>query len=181
MMEVRRVVTGQNAQGKSFIASDEQVDGIRPAMMPGAEFHRIWAADAAFELPVDGTHPPAHAWFPPAGGFRFGFATLPPASDGGEAPGEDADMDAMVAEVNDKLPGLLEVFEPDEPGMHITDSIDYLYVVSGSVSLEVDDGVQVALKPGDCVIQNGTRHRWNNTGSEPAVLALALVGLNRRD
>jgi mannose-6-phosphate isomerase-like protein (cupin superfamily) len=180
-MNVRRVVTGHSAAGKSVIVSDELVAATTVAMMPGAEFHRIWGGDTVPELPVDGSHPPAHGWFPTSTGFRFGFATLPPAGDADAEPAGDADqdVDAMAAEVNEKLPGLLEVFEPDEPGMHITDSIDYLYVVSGEVSLEVDDGVLVPLKPGDCVVQNGTRHRWVNTGEVPVVLAIALVGCER--
>ena len=175
-MNVRRIVTGQGADGRSFLASDETVGPITVAMMPGAAFHEIWGADQVPTVPTDGSYPPAYGWFPPAGGFRFGFATLPP--DGAEDAAADAplDMDIATAEVYEKLPGLLDVFEADEPGMHTTDSIDYLYVVSGTVALELGDGTLVTLKQGDTVIQNGTRHRWHNTGTEPVVFALALVG-----
>jgi mannose-6-phosphate isomerase-like protein (cupin superfamily) len=176
-MNVRRVVTGQKPDGESFLASDETVAPVTVAMMPGAQFHRIWGADEVPTVPTDGEHPSAHGWFPPATGFRFGFATLPPA--GGDV-GEELDMDAAQAEVQEKLPGLLEVFEPDEPGMHTTESIDYLYVVSGHVTLELGDGSKVDLNPGDTVVQNGTRHRWTTKGDEPAVLALALVGAQVR-
>lgn len=176
-MDVRRVVTGQKQDGISFVASDEMVSPVTVAMMPGAQFHRIWGADEVPTVPTDGEHPPAHAWFPPSTGFRFGFATLPPSSEAEGA--EEVDPEAGQAEVNEKLPGLLEVFEADEPGMHTTESIDYLYVVSGSVTLELGDGSQIDLSPGDTVIQNGTRHRWINSGEEPVVLALALVGAER--
>jgi hypothetical protein len=37
----------------------------------------------------------------------------------------------------------------------------------------------VRLGPGDCVIQNGTRHAWHNRSSEPAVLFVALIGAVR--
>lgn len=32
------------------------------------------------------------------------------------------------------------------------------------------------LKMGDCFIQYGTRHRWFNRGSVPAVVACAVIG-----
>ena len=51
VMQVRRVVTGHDANGKAVVASDTEVDGIRPAMTPGSEFHRLWGADEAPHLP----------------------------------------------------------------------------------------------------------------------------------
>jgi hypothetical protein len=50
--------------------------------------------------------------------------------------------------------------------MHTTDSIDYVMVVSGEVTLDLDDGEQTVLRAGDVVIQNGTRHAWRNHGTE---------------
>jgi len=38
--------------------------------------------------------------------------------------------------------------------------VDYGVVISGRLALELDDGKQVDLEPGDVVIQNGTRHAW---------------------
>jgi mannose-6-phosphate isomerase-like protein (cupin superfamily) len=91
--------------------------------------------------------------------------TLPP----------DLDIPAALAEIHRKLPGLGEVLEPDHPGMHRTDTIDYEVVISGEVWLELDDGQEVHLKPGDTVVQNGTRHAWRNKSSEPCVLAVTLI------
>ena len=45
--------------------------------------------------------------------------------------------------------------------------------------LELDDGVERVLRPGDTVVQNGTRHRWGNRGTEPAVLAVFITGARR--
>lgn len=56
------------------------------------------------------------------------------------------------------LPGLAERFEPESPGMHFTDTVDYGILMDGELSLELDDGKMVALKHGDIVVQNGTRH-----------------------
>jgi hypothetical protein len=52
------------------------------------------------------------------------------------------------------------VLEPQNPGMHTTDTVDFDVIVSGEVFLELDDGSEVLLKAGDCVVQNGTRHAW---------------------
>ncbi len=66
--------------------------------------------------------------------------------------------------------------EPDDPGMHTTATIDFEVVLSGRVTLELDYGATVTLDSGDTVVQNGTRHRWGNPGTEPAVLAVFLLG-----
>jgi len=71
------------------------------------------------------------------------------------------------------------VLEPDHPGMHTTDTVDYDVVLSGEVWLELDDGAEVHLKPGDCVVQNGTRHAWHNKTDQPCTLAVVLVGARR--
>jgi quercetin dioxygenase-like cupin family protein len=49
-------------------------------------------------------------------------------------------------------------------------------VLSGTVTLELDDGAMVTLVPGDTVVQNGTRHRWGNPGTEAATLAVFICG-----
>ncbi len=119
----------------------------------------------------------AQSFFPSEGGFRFGMFTVPPA---GTEPPADLDMEAAIAEVNQKLPGMMEVSEMDNPGMHRTDTVDYVVVLSGEVSLELDDGQTVPLNAGDCVVQNGTRHAWRNTSSAPCLMAYALVGAHQR-
>jgi len=48
------------------------------------------------------------------------------------------------------------------------------------VVLELDDGAEVALKAGDCVIQNETRHAWHNRSGEKYVIAVTLVGAERK-
>jgi uncharacterized cupin superfamily protein len=60
--------------------------------------------------------------------------------------------------------------------MHTTPTIDFEVVLSGEVWLELDDGVEVHLKPGDCVVQNGTRRAWRNHGTDVARLAVFLIG-----
>jgi hypothetical protein len=172
-MQIRRVVTGHHADGKAVFAGDELVDGYRPTLMPGSEFHRLWGGDEVPHFPDDGSMPPHTTYFPPVGGFRFGTFTLPPA---GTPPPADLDVPAALGELEASLPGMIAHMEPADPGMHTTSTIDFEVVLSGEVVLELDDGAEVTLRPGDTVVQNGTRHRWHNRGAEPATLAVFIVG-----
>ena len=173
-MQVRRVVTGHDSDGKAIVASDENVDAITLALVPGAEFHRLWGANAAPSFPDAGAEGPSDPYFPPVGGFRFGMFTVTPESQV-SLPG-DLDVAAGLADMEAKLPGLSAHMEPDAPGMHTTATIDFEVVLEGEVWLELDDGKEVHLGVGDCVVQNGTRHAWRNHGSVPARLAVFIVG-----
>jgi quercetin dioxygenase-like cupin family protein len=87
---------------------------------------------------------------------------------------------AALKEVEDKMPGFIAHHEPEHPGMHTTDTVDFEYVISGEVWLELDDGVEVQLQAGDTVVQNGTRHAWHNKSSEPCHMVTILIGARRR-
>jgi mannose-6-phosphate isomerase-like protein (cupin superfamily) len=173
-MDVRRVVTGHDTEGRAVFVTDEQVAPVTLALLPGSEYHRLWGSDLTCHFPDDGARPDVRSYFPPVGGFRVGVFTIPP--DGGAGAPADLDIEAALAEFQEKLPGLAEHLEPAEPGMHTTATVDFGVVLSGQATLELDDGATVVLNPGDTYIQNGTRHRWSNRGEVPAVLAVALIG-----
>jgi hypothetical protein len=40
--------------------------------------------------------------------------------------------------------------------------------------------VETLLKPGDCVVQNGTRHAWHNRSAEKCLVASCLIGAERK-
>lgn len=86
---------------------------------------------------------------------------------------------AAAAENLAAAPGLAESFEPEHPGMHTTDTIDYGIVLDGEIWLELDDGQVQHLRKHDVIIQNGTRHAWRNRGERPALLAFVLIGAQR--
>jgi len=60
--------------------------------------------------------------------------------------------------------------------MHRSPTIDYIIVLEGTIGLELDDGPETILQPGDVVIQNGTRHRWHNRGEGTARTLSVCVG-----
>jgi mannose-6-phosphate isomerase-like protein (cupin superfamily) len=171
MKSVRRVVTGHDEHGKAVFVDDGPVEPFVSAL--GNAFVRLWGGDETPRFPDSGRQPGWSSYFPPIGGFRFGLFTVPSP---GHAVAEDLDIDAEYARVEHHVPGLVQYMEPDDPGMHTTPTIDFEVVLSGEVILELDDGAEVTLRPGDTVVQNGTRHRWRNEGSDPAVLAVFICG-----
>ncbi len=177
-MGIRRVVTGHDEHGKAVFASDSEVEPITLGLLPGAEFYRLWGADEPCSFPDDGSPPPAVQYFPGVGGFRFGLFSVAPDAQIGY---DDLDIPAALAEMEQHLPGLADHLEPDHPGMHTTATVDYEFVVSGRVVLELDDGETRELSAGDTVVQNGTRHAWRNPYDEPCLMVVVLVGAHHRE
>ena len=58
--------------------------------------------------------------------------------------------------------------------MHKTETIDYIILLKGDVTLILDEE-DVDLKPFDVVVQRGTNHAWVNNGTEPALLIAVLI------
>ena len=175
-MSVRRVVTAHDESGRSVFAADEEVEPITVMAFPGWAFHALWGGDRTPIFPDDGSPPPWTTYFPGVEGFRFSFSTIPPA---GAEPPDGIEPVAAEAEVERALPGLLAQMEPDDPGMHTSDTIDLEVILRGEVILELDDGAERLLRAGDTVVQNGTRHRWRNPGPEPALMAVFMLGARR--
>jgi quercetin dioxygenase-like cupin family protein len=59
--------------------------------------------------------------------------------------------------------------------MHQTVTIDYVIVIEGDLWIELDDGAEVHLPTGSCVVQNGARHGWRNHGDVPTTLAYVMI------
>jgi mannose-6-phosphate isomerase-like protein (cupin superfamily) len=178
-VKVRRVATGHDNKSKAVFASDDEVDPVVLTLMPGTEFHILWGGDEPPNFPdagASGSAADGRSYFPPVGGYRFGLVTIPPA---GTQPRSDLDISEALAEMERDLPGMLAHTEPDDPGMHTTDTIDFEVILAGELVLELDDGAEKVLRPGDTVVQNGTRHRWHNRGPEPATMAVFMTGARR--
>jgi mannose-6-phosphate isomerase-like protein (cupin superfamily) len=61
------------------------------------------------------------------------------------------------------------------PRNHRTDSIDYAVIITGTIDMELDDGVMVTLKAGDVLVQRGTIHNWVNRGKDVCIVAFVLI------
>ena len=60
------------------------------------------------------------------------------------------------------------------PAMHKTETVDYIILLKGDVTLILDEE-EIDIKPFDVVVQRGTNHAWVNNGTEPALLIAVLV------
>jgi mannose-6-phosphate isomerase-like protein (cupin superfamily) len=60
------------------------------------------------------------------------------------------------------------------PLMHRTETIDYAIILSGEITMILDDQ-DVHLKAGDTVIQCGTNHAWSNRSKEVCEVLFVLI------
>jgi len=81
-------------------------------------------------------------------------------------------------ELGAALPGLIESFELENPGMHTTATTDYGIILEGEMWLELDNGQSRLVKAGDIVIQNGTRHAWRNKSEGIARALFVMIGVS---
>ncbi|MCR4467864.1 cupin domain-containing protein [Burkholderia sp. SCN-KJ] len=178
-MHIRRVVTGRAPDGRSVVLSD----GATPRTVafqsiPGHAFAQVWTTPPLPVLSASSADPTNRqtGLLPPTGGTSLLIVVFPPDSTM-SAPGFDPA--AAGAECVARMPDLAQTFEPDCPGMHATDTVDYAIVLSGEIWLEVDDGQETLLRPTDVVVQQGTRHAWRNKGDAPSTVAFFMVGATR--
>jgi hypothetical protein len=149
---MNRVVTGYDQDGNPAVIRQ----GEPPVVIHAGRY-------TTTELWVSGRGPLAAAdvdastreWAlePPPGGACFRIVEIAPGpSDGG-----------------------LSTEHEEFQGAHATDTLDYVTVLSGQVTLVVG-GTELTLGPGDSVVQQpGVPHDWQNRSSERAVMVGVLL------
>jgi mannose-6-phosphate isomerase-like protein (cupin superfamily) len=149
---VRRVVTGLDDRGRSTVIADGEAFG-------GDTWAEVWVTDPGrgLDAVVDPQDGPM-VLEPPAGGTAWRVFAVPP----------DAVLRERLARTAAAIPGM------EADGFHTTDTIDYVLVLEGEIGLELDTG-EVTLRPGDCVVQRGTRHAWRNRGDRPVRMAAVML------
>lgn len=171
-MQVRRVASGQDENGKSRVVSDVVIDSV---FVETGYVTELWGADTAPSLPTKGEAPTYDIFFPPKGGYRFLLNQILPDA---HQPVDQEEQGNASAPTLSK--GAIESLEQGEnAGMHISDSVDFIVVLSGTAGIELDDGEKVLLQAGDSFVQNGTRHRWFNPGTVPATFVAVMLGGER--
>jgi hypothetical protein len=136
---VRRIVTGNNAQGKSYFVSDEEV----------AEMY-LWQSPDGAQL-------------------GEGTPMLPSTAPGIEPPAGGSKVVRVQMESWKEMKERLargDISGLDADGFHRTATIDYIMVVGGEVDLILDEG-RTTVRAGDLVVQRNTNHAWHNLGEAP--------------
>lgn len=178
----KRVVTGRDESGKSVFKSiDVTSKVVEIDNNPGLTFYELYRTESVPRL--TGLEPDpmlaGTVGFPGPGGTMFRLISYPPKRPEGWKPPPGASFETGIRELSEKLPGMGDHFERGAPGMHTSETIDYGIVVRGEMTLELDDSKTVHLRQGDCIVQNGTRHRWRNPLPEPCLMAFISVGGTR--
>ena len=168
---MRRIVTGHNSSGKSIIS----IDGP-PARSIGEDvggLFEIWNTDGNL---IDTTDLVDRADIdiilsPLESGSKFRYFQINPTPEG-------VPMDIMQEIAADAFKRIgaahHRIDTSKHPAMHKTNTIDYIILLKGNVTLILDEE-EVRLEPHDVVVQRGTNHAWVNNGVEPALLIAVLI------
>jgi len=170
----RRVVTQLSSNGRSAVASDgEPPNVLRLEHAAGMAYSDIWQTLGPLSSPAAGgdTPPGPFEFYALGGGAAWKHMVIPPDAD---IAGVDAG--ALAAEYAERAPGMAAggQHDPARPGRHRTDSIDLVQILSGQITLMLDEG-EVDLGPGDFIVQQGTWHAWSNRGDEPCVFQAMMI------
>ena len=168
---MRRIITGHDENGRSIIS----IDGP-PARSIGEDvggLFEIWNTDGNDIISSDSSDRADEDIIlsPPTGGTKFRYFQINPTPEG--IPMEI--MQEIAADAFEKIgAGHHRVDTSKHPAMHKTETIDYIILLKGDVTLILDED-EVTLKPHDVVVQRGTNHAWVNNGDEPALLIAVLI------
>ena len=171
---MRRIITGHNQHGKSIITLDGP-----PARSIGEDvggLFEIWNTDGSDIISTDEIDRADEDILlsPPSGGTKFRYFQINPLPQG--VP--DAMMQEIAADAFEKIGAAHHrVDTKKHPAMHKTETIDYIILLQGDVTLILDEE-EIDLKPFDVVVQRGTNHAWVNNGAEPALLIAVLIDSN---
>jgi hypothetical protein len=107
---------------------------------------------------------------PAEGNVKVRWFVIPPTPEG-------APPDLMKQAVRERFAefgAAHELTDQDRhPGMHRTETLDVICLISGEASLVLDNEER-RLKPGNIVIQRGASHAWTAHGG-PALLLAVLI------
>jgi mannose-6-phosphate isomerase-like protein (cupin superfamily) len=167
--QARRVITGLDSDGKSTIISDGSVETWveRPG---GSVIIDLWQVEGLPARMHDGDGLGGAAGLaPPSAGAVVRMCTFPPDS--------EMDMDAFEESMRE-IYGPQASGEDTIPGMHRTETVDVMTVLSGELHAVMEAGDTV-LRPGDTLVQRGTKHAWSNRSDKPATVVAIMMAAQR--
>ena len=174
--QVRRIVTGHDAEGRAIFLEDGAAPRTATLGGPsGTTFFELWnthetpaVIDAASGEPQEDGITLA----PPPGGTRIRIVDFPPETrevaqvSPEEARARFAEIGAAGASRHGE--GSRHAF------MHRTETIDYGIVMDGEITLILDVG-ETVVRAGDVVVQRGTNHGWANRSGQPCRVCFVLI------
>lgn len=171
--KLRRVITGEDANGRSNILIDGPPSSHFPRGDLGGLFE-IWTDELRGELDASDTTdrgPAVPLLSPDKGRVKIRWFAIGPSPEG--VPPETLRELTRAAFVEMGAGD----HQPDtsrHPAMHKTDTIDAIILISGRVKLLLDDA-ETVIEPGDVVVQRATNHAWVVEGNQPALFVAVLI------
>ena len=164
---VRRIVTAQNEEGRSFFAEDRICPHVvkRPN---GNTVIELWSTD---EHPADNSGyrdpgVPQKVLDTGRNGSLFHIVVYPPDSERAAA---IAEARVSGEKISARYEGKARHF-----GFHKTETLDYAVVLKGEIYALMDEG-EVKMTEGDVLIQRGTAHAWSNRSDKPCSVLFAMI------
>ena len=169
---MNRVVTGYDDSGRPAILRR----GEPPVVIHAGRYTttELWVSDRG-PLQPTAADASTREWAlePPPGGACFRIVEIAPADDG--AADDAVSSEAVSSEAVSSEDQPLDAGHDEFQDAHATETLDYVTVLRGQVTLVVGDA-EVTLGPGDSVVQQpGVPHDWQNRGAERAVMIGVLV------
>lgn len=166
--QIKLAITGLNDAGKAIFTTYGEPDYIKKSESLDAWAVDLWEMSEIPPRMSDDGSLTTGGGFPDVGSLVFRMIKLPPESVIRANP-EDAER---------YFGGPVDLDSPDY-GMHRSDTVDLIIVISGEIYARMDSGEEVLLRPGDSLVQRGTVHTWRNLSDEPCVMAAVLVGTDK--
>jgi mannose-6-phosphate isomerase-like protein (cupin superfamily) len=167
--EIRRVVTGLDANDKAIVLFDSVLPLTSEKSANPAT--KLWITDSSpsgFSSKEDNATKPI-GLSPPDNGTIIRVVEFPPLSADAEA---KMDPNLMMKVVGDHAP--TRGLPVKHPLMHRTRTVDYAIIMSGEMDMMLDDAV-VHVKAGDVVVQQATNHAWINRSGQPCRVIFVLM------
>lgn len=178
----RVIITGRTATGASVVVDDAPAERAFEFANSALRLVQVWGTAAGAQAPPPGAlpEPDIGTLLPSAGGTRLVLVELPTATEDASSLTNAAAFEAFQRDYFTKVPDLAAAHgDPQNPAMHRTATVDYVFILKGQVELELDNGRRVPLYAGDIVVQNSTNHAWHNVGLERAMLGAVMIGVQQ--
>ena len=147
---LRRIITGHDAQGRSVAMIDELIH-YQGAGTDGWRFQDVWS-HTMLPAPIDPTEEDPTK-------KPLDMRTI------------EHGLFCRISDVPPTPPGA-------KPYMHRTNSVDYLHILEGEITMLLSEGVEpVILRKGDTILQRATDHAWvNHTDKHCRMFIVMLAG-----
>jgi len=172
MTAYRRILTGVDAKGRSVI----EHDGAASAVLDtpgGGRIVEVWRTAGSSDLASSAQQvddaPVTFAPGPVQTSCRI--VRIPPDSQRWGSGLNASDLFASMGAMRN-----MSSEAPRHPGMHLTPTFDYVYVMRGEIVAVMEEG-ETRLSSGDVLVQRATVHAWKNETATDTEMFVVMIGV----